>query len=125
MPATEKTYCAGNEHTFQFLQEVLDEVVEMFPSQYIHVGGDEVAKTAWQNCLKCQERMKTEGLENHDELQSYFIRRMEKHVTAKGRRLIGWDEMLEGRSRAQCHRDELARHGRRHGGRHGRSRRES
>ena len=96
LPATEKTYCAGNEHTFQFLQDVLDEVVEVFPSQYIHVGGDEVEKTAWQNCLKCQERMKIEGLDNHDELQSYFIRRMEKHVTAKGRRLIGWDEILEG-----------------------------
>ncbi len=96
LPATEKTYCAGNEHTFEFLREVLDEVMEVFPSQYIHVGGDEVAKTAWQNCLKCQERMKIEGLENHDELQSYFIRRMEKHITAKGRSLIGWDEILEG-----------------------------
>lgn len=93
---TADVFCAGNENTFKFLQEVLDEVVEVFPSQFIHVGGDEVPKTAWKSCPKCQARMRAEGLKDEHELQSYFIRRMEKHLTSKGRRMIGWDEILEG-----------------------------
>ena len=93
---TADVFCAGNENTFQFLQEVLDEVVEVFPSRFVHVGGDEVPKTAWKSCPKCQARMKTEGLKDEHELQSYFIRRMEKHLASKGRRMIGWDEILEG-----------------------------
>lgn len=93
---TADIYCAGNEDTFQFLQDVLDEVVEIFPSKFIHIGGDEVPKAAWKACPKCQARMKAEGLKNEHELQSYFIRRMEKYLADKGRRLIGWDEILEG-----------------------------
>ena len=93
---TADVFCAGNEDTFQFLQDVLDEVTEIFPSKFIHVGGDEVPKTAWKSCPKCQARMQAEGLKNEHELQSYFIRRMEKYLAGKGRRLIGWDEILEG-----------------------------
>ena len=93
---TADVFCAGNEKSFQFLQEVLDEVVEVFPSRFVHVGGDEVPKTAWKSCPKCQARMKAEGLKDEHELQSYFIRRMEKHLASKGRRMIGWDEIIEG-----------------------------
>ena len=89
-------YCAGNEAMFVFLQNVLDEVFTLFPSPYIHVGGDECPKTSWHACPKCQARMKAEGLKNEAELQSYFTRRMEGYLHSKGRRLIGWDEILEG-----------------------------
>jgi hexosaminidase len=89
-------FCAGNEKTFEFLEDVLTEVFELFPSQYIHIGGDEVPKTRWHNCVKCQARIKAEGLADENELQSYFIRRIEKFVNSRGRRLIGWDEILEG-----------------------------
>lgn len=89
-------YCAGNEKTFAFLEDVLSEVIDLFPGPFIHIGGDEVPKLRWQNCVKCQERIKQEGLANEAELQSYFIRRIEKFLNARGRRLIGWDEILEG-----------------------------
>jgi hexosaminidase len=89
-------YCAGNDSVFHFLQDVLDEVINLFPSQYIHIGGDEVDKTSWKNCPKCQARMRAEGLKDEEELQSYFIRRMEKYLISKHRKLIGWDEILEG-----------------------------
>lgn len=89
-------YCAGKEETFHFLQDVIDEVCELFPSTYIHVGGDECPKDAWKGCPACQKRIKDEGLANEHELQSYFIRRMEKHLLSKNRKLIGWDEILEG-----------------------------
>ncbi|HJW17215.1 MAG TPA: family 20 glycosylhydrolase, partial [Flavisolibacter sp.] len=89
-------FCAGNDSTFTFLQGVIDEVLQLFPSQYIHVGGDECPKSNWKRCPKCQARMKTEGLANEHELQSYFIQRMEKYLNEKGRTLIGWDEILEG-----------------------------
>lgn len=89
-------YCAGNERVFEFLENVLAEVVELFPSEYIHVGGDECPKERWQACEKCQARIRSEGLKDEDELQSYFIRRLEKLLNARGRRLIGWDEILEG-----------------------------
>ena len=89
-------YCAGNEKTFEFLEDVLSEVIELFPSTYIHVGGDECPKDRWHQCPLCQARMKTENLKNENELQSYFIKRIEKFLDGKGRRLIGWDEILEG-----------------------------
>ena len=90
------SYCAGNEEVFQFLQDVLTETLALFPSKYIHIGGDELDKSFWEKCPKCQKRMKDEGLKNVDELQSYFIRRMEKFLNSKGRKIIGWDEILEG-----------------------------
>lgn len=89
-------YCAGKEHTFEFLENVLLEVMEIFPSKYIHVGGDEATKTNWSKCSHCKKRMKTEGLENVEELQSYFIKRMERFINTNGKQLIGWDEILEG-----------------------------
>ena len=89
-------YCAGNEKTFEFLQDVLTEVIDLFPGDFVHIGGDEVPKLRWQNCVKCQERMKAEGLQNEDELQSYFIKRIETFLSGKGKRLVGWDEILEG-----------------------------
>jgi hexosaminidase len=92
----EDVFCAGNDTTFSFLQDVLVEVLELFPSRYIHVGGDECPKSNWKKCPKCQARIKTEGLKDEHELQSYFIQRMEKFLNAKGRVLIGWDEILEG-----------------------------
>jgi len=89
-------YCAGNDSVFLFLQDVLDEVLALFPSKYIHIGGDEAPKTRWKKCPKCQARIKAEGLTNEHELQSYFITRIEKYLNSKGRQIIGWDEILEG-----------------------------
>jgi hexosaminidase len=89
-------YCAGNDSTFLFLQDVIDEVLPLFPSTYIHVGGDECPKTHWKACPRCQARMKKEGLKDEHELQSYFIQRIEKYLNSNGRILIGWDEILEG-----------------------------
>jgi len=89
-------YCAGKESTFTFLEDVLTEVMEIFPSKYIHIGGDEATKTNWKICPHCQQRMKTEQLHEIDQLQSYFIKRIEKFLVAHDRRLIGWDEILEG-----------------------------
>lgn len=89
-------YCAGNDSVFTFLQNVLSEVIQLFPSPIIHIGGDEVDKTSWKNCPKCQARIKKEGLKNEEELQSYFIKRMEKFLISKNRKMIGWDEILEG-----------------------------
>ncbi|GGW27547.1 beta-N-acetylhexosaminidase [Arenibacter certesii] len=94
-PITE-IYCAGKESTFEFLENVLIEVMDLFPSQYIHVGGDEATKTNWEKCPDCSKRVKVEGLANVEELQSYFIKRMERFISSKGRTLIGWDEILEG-----------------------------
>ncbi len=92
----EDAFCAGDDYTFEFLENVLAEVVELFPSQYIHIGGDECLKNRWKECPKCQERIREEGLADEDELQSYFIRRIEKFLLSKGRNIIGWDEILEG-----------------------------
>ena len=89
-------YCAGNDSTFTFLENVLTEVMEIFPSKYIHIGGDEAPKFRWEHCNKCQKRMKEEGLKDEHELQSYFIQRIEKFLNDNGRELIGWDEILEG-----------------------------
>ena len=89
-------YCAGNDSVFSFLKNVLTEVMELFPSKYIHIGGDEAPKDRWEKCKKCQTRIKKEGLKNEHELQSYFIERIEKFLNSKGRQIIGWDEILEG-----------------------------
>lgn len=89
-------YCAGKDSTFQFLQDVLDEVIALFPSKYIHIGGDESPKANWKKCPRCQKRIKDEGLKDEHQLQSYFIQRMEKYINGKGRTIIGWDEILEG-----------------------------
>jgi hexosaminidase len=89
-------FCAGKESTFEFLEGVMDEVLALFPSTYIHVGGDECPKAHWEICPLCQQRMKENNLKDEHELQSYFIQRMEKYLNKKGRTLIGWDEILEG-----------------------------
>ncbi len=86
-------FCAGNDSVFTFLQDVIDEVVELFPSRYIHLGGDEARKTHWEQCPLCQARMKKEGLQNEEDLQGYFMARMGKYVQSKGREVMGWDEL--------------------------------
>lgn len=89
-------YCAGDENTFEFLENVLAEVCELFPSTYIHIGGDEAPKFRWEQCEKCQKRIKKEHLKNEAELQTYFIERIATSLQSKGKRIIGWDEILEG-----------------------------
>lgn len=89
-------FCAGRDTVFTFLKGVLDEVAAIFPSQYIHIGGDECPKVRWENCPACQKRMKEEGLKDEHELQSWFITTMEKYLSTHGKRIIGWDEILEG-----------------------------
>ncbi len=89
-------YCAGKDETFEFLQNVLDEVMDIFPSPFIHIGGDECPKDSWKECPACQKRMKDNHLKDEHELQGWFITQMDHYLTSKGRRLIGWDEILEG-----------------------------
>lgn len=89
-------FCVGNEATYRFLQNILDEVCALFPSEYVHIGGDECPKVRWEKCAKCQAVMKDNGLKNEMQLQSYFTKRMEKYLETKGKRLLGWDEILEG-----------------------------
>ena len=89
-------FCAGKEETFQFLQDVIEEILPLFPGKYIHVGGDECPKANWKRCPNCQKRMKDHNLKDEHELQSYFIQRMENYINGKGKTLIGWDEILEG-----------------------------
>ena len=89
-------FCVGNEEVFAFLETVLDEVMEVFPSEYIHIGGDEAGKQHWKTCPKCQKRMQEEGLKDVDELQSYMIKRIARYVESRGRKVIGWDEILDG-----------------------------
>ena len=93
---TPEVLCAGKESTYEFLQNVLDEVVELFPSEIIHIGGDECPKDRWKECEHCQAKMKAEGIESEEELQGYLVARIEKYLNTKGRRIIGWDEILEG-----------------------------
>ena len=88
--------CAGNDKVFTFLQDVIDEVAPLFPSEYFHIGGDECPKIRWKKCPKCQARIKAEGLKDEHELQSYVIRRAEKMLAKHGKKLVGWDEILEG-----------------------------
>ena len=89
-------YCAGNDTTFDFLENVINEVIDLFPFKYIHIGGDEVPKDRWENCPKCQARIKSENLKDEKELQSYFIKHMEQYINSKGKQIVGWDEILEG-----------------------------
>ena len=89
-------FCIGNEQSFTFMEDVLAEVIDLFPSEYIHVGGDEAGKSAWKECPKCQALMKEKGMKSVDELQSYMIHRAEEFLISKDRKLIGWDEILEG-----------------------------
>ena len=91
----DEVYCP-KESTFKFLEDVIDEVVALFPGKYIHIGGDEAPKTNWKNCEYCQKLIKKEGLKDEHGLQSYFIARMEKYINSKGKQIIGWDEILEG-----------------------------
>ena len=91
----EDVFCAKDE-TFTFLENILTEVMALFPSEYIHIGGDESPKVRWKSCPHCQKRIKDENLKDEHELQSYFIQRIEKFVNSKGRKIIGWDEILEG-----------------------------
>lgn len=95
-PHSSRDLCIGNERTFGFLCDVLDEVIGLFPSEYIHIGGDEATKRTWPSCPKCRARMEREGLADADELQSYLIRRIGRHLESRGRRLLGWDEILQG-----------------------------
>lgn len=91
----EEVYCP-KEETFAFLEDVFDEVLDLFPSKYIHIGGDEAPKTHWKHCDQCQALIEKEGLKDEHELQSYFISRIEKYLNSNGRQIIGWDEILEG-----------------------------
>ncbi|MHB0998148.1 MAG: family 20 glycosylhydrolase [Armatimonadota bacterium] len=91
-----EVFCIGNENTAKFFEDVLSEVIDIFPSKYIHIGGDEVPRDQWHRCPKCQALMKAEGLKDENELQSFFTRRMEKFLLSKNRQLIGWDEIMEG-----------------------------
>ena len=94
----EDIFCAGNEETFRFLEDVLTEVISLFPGEYIHIGGDEAPKKRWKVCPKCQQRMQTENLQNEEELQSYFVHRIAQFLETKGKKIIGWDEILQGES---------------------------
>lgn len=89
-------YCPGNDETFTFLENILDEVMELFPGTFIHIGGDEVEKAQWAACPLCQQRMKDEKLASEEELQSWFVRRIERYISSKGKRMIGWDEIIQG-----------------------------
>ena len=93
---SEDVFCAGSEETFEFIENVLTEVLELFPSEYIHIGGDECPKVRWKACPKCQRRISEEGLANETELQSYFMKRIERWLNGHGRKIIGWDEILQG-----------------------------
>ena len=95
-PEHQGDLCIGKEATFEMMQAILDEILEIFPSEYIHIGGDEAGKSSWVECEDCQRRMREEGLANVDELQSYMIHRIEEYLNARGRQIIGWDEILEG-----------------------------
>jgi hexosaminidase len=89
-------YCAGNDKVFDFMEGVLSEVIELFPSRYIHIGGDEAPRYRWENCNRCQDRMQAEGLKEEAQLQTYFIGRVSEFLATKNRQIIGWDEILEG-----------------------------
>ena len=95
-PYVNDVFCVGNEASFEFIEKVLTEVMAIFPSKYIHIGGDEAGKEDWKKCPKCQQRMKNESLKNEEELQSYLVKRVEKFLNQHNRDLLGWDEILEG-----------------------------
>ena len=96
IPYKESDFCAGNDKVFEFIENVLLEIMELFPSHYIHIGGDEASKQSWKECLLCKARMQEEGIDSVDELQSYFIHRIESFLNAHERNLLGWDEILDG-----------------------------
>lgn len=96
LPYQNGDFCVGNSQSLSFMEGVLSELIELFPSEYIHVGGDEAGKSAWKICPKCQALMKKKGMKSVDELQSYMIHQAEEFLNSKGRKLIGWDEILEG-----------------------------
>ena len=89
--------CAGNDETFNFIEGVLDEIINLFPSKYIHIGGDEAPKDRWENCEKCKKRLKDLNLDNFEDLQGYFSSRVEEYLNSKGRKIIGWDEITKGK----------------------------
>jgi len=89
-------FCAGNDRVFAVLEDVLSEVVELFPSPYVHIGADECPKERWKACPRCSERMRNEGLADEEQLQSWFVQRVARWLAAKGRQTIGWDEIMEG-----------------------------
>jgi len=93
---SEDVFCIGKESTFEFLENVLDEVCELFPGEYIHIGGDEAPSVKWETCPECRKRMKEEGLTKARELQGYLLKRIETYLNSKGKKIIGWDEILEG-----------------------------
>ncbi len=93
---SEDVFCPGKDETFKFLEYILDEVIDLFPGPYIHVGGDECPKTRWKACPYCQKRIKDEGLKDETALQSYFVGRIESYLSSKGKTLIGWDEIADG-----------------------------
>lgn len=93
---TPEVLCGGKESTYIFLENVLAEVIDLFPSELIHIGGDECPKDRWTSCVHCQTRMAAEGLEHEEELQGYLVARIEKFINSKGRKMIGWDEILDG-----------------------------
>ena len=93
---SEDVFCAGNDSTYTFVEDVLKEVMELFPSKLIHIGGDECPKVRWKTCPVCQQKIKKENLKDEHELQSYFVKRIEKFVNSQGKNIIGWDEILEG-----------------------------
>ncbi|MDR2083994.1 MAG: family 20 glycosylhydrolase [Bacteroidales bacterium] len=88
--------CAGNDQTMQFLYDVIDEVIEIFPYEYIHIGGDEAFKDWWHTCKKCNKRMKELGITDYEHLQGWMVTEVEKHINSRGRKMVGWDEILEG-----------------------------
>lgn len=88
-------YCP-KEETFKFIEDILSEIIELFPSEYIHIGGDECPKVRWKNCIHCQNKIKENGLKDEHELQSYFIKRIENFLNQRGKKIIGWDEIIEG-----------------------------
>jgi hexosaminidase len=92
----DNSICAGKESSYEYMEKVLSEVADLFPFEYIHIGGDECYKGFWKKCPDCQKRMRENGLRDENELQSYFIKRLEKILESKGKKLIGWDEILEG-----------------------------
>lgn len=96
-PAAKIIYCAGNEDVFHFLEDVIDEIVELFPSNYIHLGGDEAQKDYWSKCPLCQKRMKEEHIDHVEELQGYFMNRMSNYVKSKGKKVMGWDEVTNSK----------------------------
>lgn len=96
IPFKDSDFCPGKEETFTFLENVLSEVMELFPSEYVHIGGDEAGKGSWKTCARCQQRMQEEGLTDVDQLQSYLIHRIEEFVNSRGKKIIGWDEILQG-----------------------------